>query len=261
MAGPGRAGRLDPRQPRFPVVSTAAVITVAVRFSRELPRGDVQHIAAALLTPHGLSKLHATAAHRVRDACAELRGLHLDEVDRPLVAGALLGALEPDPESNTVTPVWTGPVTTAATRLTSAVVVELIGQAAEHVLLVGYAVHNEPTVAAALHNTRARGITVTLVLERKDDNPQFKGHAHPFPGLDAIRLCWPASSRPLGASLHAKLLVIDDHSALIGSANITGAALGKNLECGLLVRGGDTPRRLRQHIASLVAGQQLEPVT
>ena len=240
-------------------MTTAAVIAAAVRLSRELPRGDVRHIAEALLVPHGLSKLQATAAHRVRDACAELSELHLHDVDRPLAAGALLAALEPDPDLATVTPVWTGPATTAATRLTSAVVVDLIGHAAEHVLLVGYAVHNEPTVADALHAARARGVAVTLVLESHADNPQFNGTAHPFPGIDATRLRWPADIRPPGASLHAKLLVIDDHSALIGSANITGAALGKNLECGLLVRGGDTARSLRHHVASLVAEKHLEP--
>lgn len=239
-------------------MTPAAAITVAVRLSRALPSGDVLQIAAALLTPHGLSKLESTAPHRVRDACAELRDLDLDVVTRPLVAGALLGALEPDPGSTSITPVWTGPVTTAATRLTSAVVVDLIGQAAEHLLLVGYAVHNEPTVTAALHDARACGVTVTLVLERHADNPLFNGSAQPFPGLDATRLCWPVGIRPSGASLHAKLLVIDDVSALIGSANITGAALGKNLECGLLIRGGDTARSLRQHIASLVAERHLQ---
>ncbi len=240
-------------------MTTAAVITLAVRLSRSLPGADVRQIAAALLKPHGLSKLQATAAHRVRDACTALRDLHLDDRDRPLVAGALLGALEPDPSSTSVTPVWTGPVTVAAARLTSAVVVDLIGQATEHVLLVGYAVHSEPTVTAALNAARARGATVTLVLERRADNPQFNGAAQPFPDLDATRLCWPLGIRPPGASLHAKLLVIDDDSALIGSANITGAALGKNLDCGLLVQGGDTARNLRQHIASLVAEKQLEP--
>jgi len=63
----------------------------------------------------------------------------------------------------------------------------------------------------------------------------------------------------LGASLHAKLLVIDYTSALVGSANITGAALGKNLECGLLVRGGGTARSLCQHVASLLAEKHFEP--
>lgn len=241
-------------------MTTAAVVSVAVRLSRELPSSDVRHIAAALLKPHGLSKLTATAAQPVRDACSELHGLHLDDITRPIAAGALLGALEPDPGFTTVTPVWTGPLTAVATRLTSAVVVEMIGQADQQVLLVGYAVHNEPTVTKALIAARERGVTVTLVLERHVDNPLFSANAHPFPGLDAIRLCWPAGVRPTGASLHAKLLVIDDNSALIGSANITGAALGKNLECGLLVRGGDTARSLRLHVASLVAEKQLEAI-
>lgn len=238
-------------------MTTAAAITVAVQLSRTLPQGDVRKIAAALQEPHGLSTLHATAAHQVRNACTELRELHLDDATRTLVAGALLGALEPNPAHTRVTPVWTGPVTTAATRLTSAVVVELIGQAVEHVLLVGYAVQNEPTVAAALHEARARGVTVTLVLERHADNPQFHGTVQPFPGLDAVRLCWPLGTRPPGASLHAKLLVIDDTAALVGSANITGAALGKNLECGLLVRGGGTARNLRQHVDALRSTEHL----
>lgn len=239
-------------------MTAAAAITMAVRLSRALPRGDIQRIAAALLTPHGLTKLRAESGHRVRDACADLHRLGMDEVTRKLAAGALLGALEPDPDSTSITPVWTGPVTTAATRLTSAVVAELIGQAAENVLLVGYAVHSEPSVTAALHESWARGVTVTLLLERQTDNPQFKGPAEPFPGLAATRLCWPLGIRPPGASLHAKLLVIDDSAALIGSANITGAALAKNLECGLLVRGGDTARSLRQHIAALLAEKHLE---
>lgn len=236
-------------------------ITVAVRLSRELPSGDVRQIAAALMTPHGLHQLEATAPHRVRDACIELRQLGLDDITRPLAAGALLGALVPNPASTSITPVWTGPFTGAAARLTSAVVVELIGQATEHVLLVGYAVHSEPTVAEALMAARARGVTVTLILERHADNPKFEKGALPFPGLDATRLCWPLGKRLPGASLHAKLLVIDNTSALIGSANITGAALAKNLECGLLVQGGDTPRRLREHIGSLVAEKYLEPTS
>lgn len=241
-------------------MTVAIAVSVAVRISRMLPRGDVQQIAAALQQTHGLSKLHATAAHRVRNACTELRELHLDDATRSLAAGALLGALEPDPATTDVTPVWTGPVTTAATRLTSAVVVELIGQAIEHVLLVGYAVQNEPSVSTALHGARARGVTVTLLLERPADNIQFRGTAVPFPGLDAVRLCWPMGTRPPGASLHAKLLVVDGSAALIGSANVTGAALGKNLECGLLIRGGDTPRALRQHVTDLRNERHLEPV-
>ncbi|WP_425454039.1 phospholipase D-like domain-containing protein [Nocardioides immobilis] len=38
--------------------------------------------------------------------------------------------------------------------------------------------------------------------------------------------------------MHAKVLVVDRRTALVGSANLTGHALERNLECGLLVRGG-----------------------
>lgn len=241
-------------------MTAAAAVAVAVRLGRELPRGDIQQIAAALQQPHGLSKLHAQAAHRVRDACTELGELNLDETARLLAAGALLGALEPDPSLTRITPVWTGPATLSATRLTSAVVVELIGEAAEHVLLVGYAVQNQPDVSAALLAARTRGAEVTLVLERQADNPKFTGTGQPFPGLDATRLCWPQGTRPAGASLHAKLLVIDDTAALVGSANITGAALGKNLECGLLIRGGHTPGKFRLHVTRLQQENHLEVV-
>jgi len=46
-------------------------------------------------------------------------------------------------------------------------------------------------------------------------------------------------------------------AVLVGSANITGAALGTNLECGLLVRGGSTAGSIRQHISGLVERHEL----
>lgn len=83
------------------------------------------------------------------------------------------------------------------------------------------------------------------------DNSQFGGPVDPFPGLVATRLCWPLNVRPAGASLHAKLLVIDDVAALVGSANITTAAFAKNFECGLLVRGGATAGTIRRQVSDL----------
>lgn len=67
-----------------------------------------------------------------------------------------------------------------------------------------------------------------------------------------MRLHWPAAARPDHASLHAKVLVIDGRSAMIGSANITGAALARNLECGLVVRCGPVPVSIAAHVRRLV---------
>ncbi len=239
------------------MTSTSKIVDVAAGLGRCLPGADVYALVDALRKSHGLAKLLQGAGVSLREATKRLLALQLDESDRHLAAGVMLGVQCPDPTRSHVRPVWTGPSPTSTGRLTSATVVELIGQAVHQVLLVGYAVHNEPTVTKALHAARDRGVVITLVLERTLDNPGYQGGSTPFQGLDAIRLCWPSDVRPSGASLHAKILVVDETAALVGSANITGAALGKNIECGLLVRGGPIPWQLRQHIDGLRASGDL----
>lgn len=149
-------------------------------------------------------------------------------------------------------PLSARPCNIATGRLTSAVVVDLIGQARIDVLLIGFAVHTEPSMTAALHEAQERGVDITLLLERHADNPASTGSGTAFPDLIATRLAWPASGRPEGASLHAKVLVVDGSAALIGSANVTGAALERNLESGLLITGGPEPSAVRGHVHSLL---------
>ena len=106
----------------------------------------------------------------------------------------------------------------------------------------------------------ARGVAATLLAERHEDNPSYTVLGTPFPGLKALRLHWPASSRPPGASLHAKVIVVDDQVALVGSANLTSRAMESNLECGILIRGGPQPRAVRNHITGLHAAGLLRRV-
>lgn len=242
---------------------THDVVAIATKLSRSLPTVDVERLADAVRIPHALSKLRTKAGEPVRNACVSLQDAQLNEAERHLVAGVLLGSMQPNPAAAAVETVWTGPSSGKhTTRLTSAVVVDLIGSATTSVLLVGFAVHNEPTVTTALTQARARGVEVRLVLERTADNPGYKSsYPTPFPGVDAERLCWPSPRRPNGAALHAKILVIDNSAALVGSANITGAALEKNLECGLLIRGGSAPHNIRSHVQALIDQGELSPAT
>lgn len=157
--------------------------------------------------------------------------------------------------------VWGGPDSPGGGgRLTSAVITECLDGASESVLIVGYAVHDEPSVVAALHRAADRQVPLTLLCERPADNPRFNGPTLPFPSLAARRLAWPADRRPAGASLHAKLLVVDGHLALVGSANLTGAALSRNVECGVLISGGPLPAAVLAHVDGLVAAGVLRPV-
>ena len=107
--------------------------------------------------------------------------------------------------------------------------------------------------ARRLSAAAARGVAVTLLAERHEDNPSYTALGTPFPGLNALRLHWPAASRPPGAALHAKIIVVDDQVALVGSANLTSRAMESNLECGILIRGGPQPRAIRDHITGLYA--------
>lgn len=127
---------------------------------------------------------------------------------------------------------------------------DLLAQAQREILLVSYAAHDDPNLTAALHAAAARGVTITLLLERAEDNPTFKAYGTPFAGLDATRLAWPAANRETGSAMHGKVLVIDDAMALVGSANLTSRAMERNLEIGVLLRGA-VPSQLRRYFADL----------
>lgn len=242
-------------------LEAAAVVAELVR---RLPERDALRLAD--LVSRGQGALAASsstlASPRLRRAARDLLLLLEDGHEAAFVAGALHGAVamsrtaEAPPDL-----VWSGPqMPDGAVRLTPGVIVELLDSAEKDVLLVGYAVHDEPRVTDALHRAAARGVALTLLLERAADNPQYRGHGTPFAGLPARRLCWPGAQRPAGASLHAKLLVVDGRAALIGSANVTGAALDRNLECGVLLRG-EAARRLQRHVAVLAEAGEIVPVT
>ena len=158
-----------------------------------------------------------------------------------------------------LTSVWTGPdVPGSVSRLTSAIVANLVDQAHTDVLLISYAMYTEPALTAALARALHRGVFVQVLYERTADNPSFKGDYVPFPGLKIRRLCWPIDQRPAGASMHAKALVIDRKMSLIGSANITGPAMLKNIECGVLLRDPAIAAEIVASVESLISRQILQ---
>ena len=230
----------------------------ACRTAERLPAADVRGLAeAAAAGAPGVRQLRASAGSVIlRDACDQL--LHqLGHTESAYLAGLLTGAaraVERARRHQSVSVVWTGPESgVSSSRLTAATVIELINAAQSEILLVSYATHTEPSINTALAAALARGVLVTLLAERHQDNPSYTASGMPFPGLSAFRLHWPASARPPGASLHAKVIVVDDKVALVGSANLTNRAMESNLECGILIRGGPQPRAIRDHITSLYA--------
>lgn len=51
--------------------------------------------------------------------------------------------------------------------------------------------------------------------------------------------------------MHAKLVLADNHTAFITSANLTGRALDRNIEAGILITGGPIPETPYRHFRDL----------
>ncbi len=240
---------------------TDPAVAVAVDLARRLPISDISRLAAALAEgPGHLSALQGSAAGpTLREACSLL--CSLPDIDPSWLAGALTGAaaaFADADQAEQLDVVWTGPHSDVDTgRLTAPAVVELIDQAQRELLVVSYATHHEPRIADALGAAADRGVDIALLLERHADNSSYTATADAFAGLRARRLTWSADRRPLGAALHAKLIVVDRTVALVGSANLTGRAMVHNLECGILIRGGTQPGAISDHVWSLVRRGEL----
>lgn len=237
----------------------------ASRIAEQLPPADVHQLARAAADgiPAVRGLRAAAGASVLRNACDQLLG-KLNTTDPAYIAGLLDGAaraIERAHWHQSIHVVWTGPESgITSSRLTAATVTELIAEARHEILLVSFATQTEPLISAALEAASARGVVIKLLAESHADNPAYAPGGTPFPGLDAIRLHWSAAQRPLGAALHAKIIVVDDRIALVGSANLTGRAMEANLECGILIRGGPQPRAIRDHISGLQAAGILRPI-
>ena len=229
--------------------------SLAAAWAAELPRDFSRKLAEALRKGPGAVRALRSASFLPASLAAAQHALELAEAgDGPYASGALTARLDVMADQTQVTPVWTGPDSQKpAGRLTVAVLADLISEAQREILLVSYATFPDAEVRATLSAAVARGVRVTTLFEREVDNPNFDGHLDPFPDLLARRLYWPKITRPPGAAMHAKVLVIDRKTALVGSPNLTGFGIEKNLECGLLVRGGRVPGEIADYILGLTA--------
>ncbi len=245
----------------LPSSLTEAVAHLAVSLADELPTADLRRVAAAFEAgaPAVGALRQRLASVRLRQAVTSLVALGAANA---AVAGALAAAADAAERADhrALDVVWTGPASRVGTaRLTSAVVQELLATAKEEILLVGYAVQASAGITGTLMTAAAAGVRITLLLENDGDNPRFEQHEDALRAVPARRLRWPAEHREANASLHAKVLVVDRRAMLVGSANLTGSALERNLECGLFVTGGNEPEQVVRHVESLLEEGHLVP--
>lgn len=162
--------------------------------------------------------------------------------------------------------VWTGPKTDAVhARTTREALLEVINAANHQLTLFSYAGHHVPDVVTAVLARVDRDVEVRMVLETsKDSQGGLTVDAAAAFG-DLAGKCkffiWPLERRQVhsdkSASMHVKAALADDHTVLVTSANLTGAALLRNMELGLLVKRGPVPAALAAHVDALIDQEEL----
>jgi phosphatidylserine/phosphatidylglycerophosphate/cardiolipin synthase-like enzyme len=174
--------------------------------------------------------------------------------------------------------VWTGPpVPGLHARDTRRVYEELLGSAERSVWASTYAFFDGPkafeVLARRMDATPALQVTLMLNIQRKKGdttavNQLVRKFADHFWATD-----WPGSSRPSvyfdprsleqegpTSVLHAKAVVVDDEAVFITSANLTEAALDRNIEAGLLVRDHALALSVSSHFRILIEQKLLQPL-
>jgi phosphatidylserine/phosphatidylglycerophosphate/cardiolipin synthase-like enzyme len=167
--------------------------------------------------------------------------------------------------------VWSGPeVPGLHARDTRRVYEELIGSAENSVWVSTYAFFDGPrafeVLARRMDEVTGLHATLLLNLQRKRGDTSnadqlVRRFADRFWSVE-----WPGVSRPQvyfdpraleidrpGGVLHAKAVVADDEAVFVTSANLTEAALDRNIELGVLVRDRALAASVTSHFQALIA--------
>lgn len=174
--------------------------------------------------------------------------------------------------------VWSGPeVSGLHARDTRRVYEELLGSAERSLWASTYAYFDGPRAFAVLaERMKARPqLRVNLLLNiqrRRGDTTAPDGLVRVF--ADRFwKTDWPGSARPRvyfdprslepegpAGVLHAKAVVADDEVVFVTSANLTEAALDRNLELGLLVRDRPLALSVAGYFQGLIDAGLLKPL-
>lgn len=160
--------------------------------------------------------------------------------------------------------VWTGPATSLVPiRHTAQVLTGLIDEARERLFVVSFVAYHVSGALDAMQRAIQRGVQVRVLLEQ---SKQQGGHLT----VDSIAMLrralpkakiygWNKQAAEAGQSgaVHAKCAVADGMLAFITSANLSDAAMERNMELGVLIRGGYVPDQLDRHLSALFTTKQI----
>lgn len=162
--------------------------------------------------------------------------------------------------------VWTGPKTPfVSARRTEQALLQVINAAQKGLFITSFVAYDVSTIVKALNAASERGVAVSMLLE----SSQEQGGSISFDVLGKMKTlvptarlyAWRDKSEPFTeGSVHAKVAVADGEICFITSANLTGYAMERNMEAGVLITGGQVPCSLNEHLHALVQTRLVLPV-
>ncbi|MBS3910101.1 MAG: DISARM system phospholipase D-like protein DrmC [Actinobacteria bacterium] len=168
----------------------------------------------------------------------------------------------------TIEMVWTGPTTgLVPSRHTEQVLLEVIGAARRSLYLVSFVAYNIGAVVEAIRSAIDMGVKVDILLEASTshggtldiDSVRMFSQQIPSANIYTWSQAAKAASEWTGV-VHAKCAVADGELAFITSANLTMAAMERNMELGVVVHGGHLPDQLARHLEALITTGIIERV-
>lgn len=161
-------------------------------------------------------------------------------------------------EAVTTELVLTGPgIPCVATRRTEQALLQVIGSAKKALFITSFVAYDVGSIVAALNEASHRGVRISMLLE----SSQQHGGSITIDAIGKMRTlvptaqlyAWLDKPEPFAdGRVHAKVAVADAHICFVTSANLTGYAMERNMEAGLLIRGGQIPKLLSDHLHALI---------
>ena len=162
--------------------------------------------------------------------------------------------------------VWTGPTTPfVSARRTEQALLQVINAANRTLFVTSFVAYDVSTIVRALNAASDHGVAISMLLELSQDH----GGTITFDAIGKMRAlvpsarlyAWREKAEPFSdGRVHAKVAVADGIVCFITSANLTGYAMEKNMEAGVLISGGKIPGMLENHLLSLIDTKVVSPV-
>ncbi|MGQ7297908.1 DISARM system phospholipase D-like protein DrmC [Quadrisphaera sp. KR29] len=218
---------------------------------------ELRRVADGLDIDRAPRRATRSLAPEKRDRAEELvRGV-IDGFGNHRAVAAALRAIASTAERVPPPPtlVWSSPQLPGDSVRTTSAIVRMIDDAEESVLASTYSGGATAPFVEALARAAQRRVRITVVADVSNCRESAEAIGRAVPRVRMLGFYDADSGQP--RLQHSKVLVIDGRIALVTSANLSYAAVEKNLEAGLLVHGTHVASQITRRFADLVANGNL----